>query len=238
AAARERRWYRAGRCASTTWSRRGAPARSARGSGCAWAAWRSKSWLLPENAHESRAGGTRPSCRRLPAQRFGFPGVEPPCGEPEPPCVVPPWPELPVVAWPGLEPGPPPAAEPPPVPVLTWLPAPELPPWLPAARDVGVLGDPVWLPPLAPVCRELPVPPWLGLPPCCDRTRMLFSTWRTPLQLSARSSARCFIQRCSTVPCSVTSPPLTRTSMSLASMSGSWVSRSHRSSLIRASGRV
>jgi hypothetical protein len=57
-------------------------------------------------------------------------------------------------------------------------------------------------------------------PPCgaaACRTRRLFWTWVTPDTCSARLSARRRALRLSTVPLSVTSPPLTLTSISEAS---------------------
>jgi hypothetical protein len=112
------------------------------------------------------------------------------------------------------------------------------------ADGVVAVPDPLLLP-----CELLPsellLPDsWLRvalpmLDSCCDDcTRIWLLTSRTPLQLSARSSARCFIQRCSTVPLSVATPLLTSTVKPRASMSWASVSRSLRSSRMRSSERV
>jgi hypothetical protein len=86
---------------------------------------------------------------------------------------------------------------------------------------------------LLPYCEDCCPDCWLP-----DFTRIWLLTSRIPLQLSARSSARCFIQRSSTVPLNVATPLLTSTVMPLASISSESVRRSLRSSRMRSSERV
>src|SRR5688572_20241202 len=109
-------------------------------------------------------------------------------------------------------------------------------PWLsPPLRVDDALVEllPVALVPLAvlPLARdeaERPCPiddspercDWLADCPCdcdCDCTWMRLSTCFTPLLASARSSARCFIQRSATVPSRVITPLTQRTVISVAS---------------------